>query len=319
MQVDSRVYHKGVGANGIVTEIDNSKNRDTHKVQFLWGKYQTIAHGRWRGSRFEDRKWQWCDPGSLVETTIPDALNRVTLLGNRSLEALIRNVCELPKYRRGDGSDIAISYGKNRATDCFTINSYLTTNKYSQQQILGSDLGIPSSRHRSYINGDVIIKPLWSMGGHGIYDDDGNGIDQRQYYQKKFNKVREFRCHVFLWLDDPVPIIQEKEINDSSQLCWNKKQGGVFKYPYQPAIGRLSLSRNNPTLVNELRSKSIEACRLLSYDMGGVDIGVDVEGNARIFEVNSRMGLREQTLQSYKAAFYALRNLDINEYTRNRW
>jgi hypothetical protein len=215
----------------------------------------------------------------------------------------------------GDGSDIVINYGAGTIRlhpSIFCINRMVTHNKYEQQRILG-DIGIPSSLNRDDFDSDtqVIIKPFSSMGGHGIYDDDSNGIDDRQYYQMKFNKVREFRCHVFSWLSEQVPLIQEKTIEDTSQLCWNKKQGGRFTYPYQPAMGRNKLSRENPALCANLINTAITAVNRLGMDMGGVDLGVDVDGNVKVFEVNSRMGLREQSLASYKAAFWALRTIEL--------
>ena len=64
---------------------------------------------------------------------------------------------------------------------------------------------------------------------------------------------------------------------------------------------------------------SVKALKALRYDFGGIDIGMDNRGNLKVFEVNSRMGLLEQSLFTYKRAFTALRTLDINRYKEERW
>jgi glutathione synthase/RimK-type ligase-like ATP-grasp enzyme len=68
-----------------------------------------------------------------------------------------------------------------------------------------------------------------------------------------------------------------------------------------------------------LEKASVQALKKLKYDFGGLDFGMDKFGNLKIFEVNSRMGLLEQTLYTYKRVFTALRTLDINRYKRERW
>jgi hypothetical protein len=141
-----------------------------------------------------------------------------------------------------------------------------------------------------------------------------------EYYQRRFDKVREFRVHVFLWMDNPVPFIQEKVIKDRDQLCWNKKQGGKFRYVYQDGLteGKY-MDALSVDLRNKLSTAALSACKKLEYDFGGVDIGVDANGNVKIFEVNSRMGLREQSLFTYKRAIQALRHLDIQTYREERF
>ena len=69
----------------------------------------------------------------------------------------------------------------------------------------------------------------------------------------------------------------------------------------------------------EITTLAVEACTLVEYDMGGVDLGMDSDGNIKIFEVNSRMGLREQALFTYKRAFNALRAIDIEQYKKERF
>ena len=64
---------------------------------------------------------------------------------------------------------------------------------------------------------------------------------------------------------------------------------------------------------------AVEALKKLRYDFGGIDFGMDANGKFTIFEVNSRMGLLEQSLYTYKKVFHALRTLNIAGYRRERW
>ena len=160
------------------------------------------------------------------------------------------------------------------------------------------------------------------MGGKNIalYSDARLDVGARtHYFQRKFNKVREFRVHCFLWMDNPVPLIQEKFIENTNQLCWNKKQGGDFKFVYQElneVPDANLLTEENRFIMEDM---SIKALKLLKYDFGGVDIGMDAEGNFKIFEVNSRMGVKEQSLFTYKRVFNALRTLNLDDYRSRRW
>ena len=158
------------------------------------------------------------------------------------------------------------------------------------------------------------------MGGKNIHELKNVTFNpQTHYLQRKFNKVREFRVHCFLWMDNKVPLIQEKFIDNPDQLCWNKKQGGEFKFVYQELNevpdARL-LTEGNRLIMEDM---SIKALKLLKYDFGGVDIGMDSEGNFKIFEVNSRMGVKEQSLFTYKRVFNALRTLNLERYKEERW
>jgi hypothetical protein len=229
--VGARVYHKGVRANGVVTAIDADKRRDTHKVEFFWAKYcKDIPHGETWG------KWMWCEPSNLVETPMyyrTQFYNKVTSIGGRSLDRLIRKVCGIPRRKIRDGSDVTIVYGQSNHSlpegIPLVINRHLIPDKYQQQLMLG-DLGLPVSRTRDDFEYDFIIKPTISMGGRGIREDDGLPLNYGEYYQSKFDKCREFRVHCFLWMDEPVQMIQEKHIENKDQLTWNKKQGGNWRH-----------------------------------------------------------------------------------------
>jgi hypothetical protein len=332
VRVGDRVYHKTARANGVVTQIDSTKRRDTHKVEFFWAKYcKNIPHGTtWN-------KWMWCEPTNLVVSPWPahqisiheGYLNKVTSIGGRSLDRLIRKVCEIRRRKTRDGSDVVVVYGQSNhriPESVFTINRKLMPDKYQQMKILGEDLAPESwqTRPGEPKMEDWIIKPNISMGGRGIRHDDGNGLRYGEYYQRKFNKVREFRVHCFLWMDKPVQLVQEKYIDNKNQLTWNKKQGGKFRFVYQEGLEDdwMDLQYCEPISLatkQMLGKASIEALKRLKYDFGGLDFGMDSAGNLKIFEVNSRMGLLEQALFTYKRVFSALRTLDINRYKEERW
>jgi len=166
---------------------------------------------------------------------------------------------------------------------------------------------------------DWIIKPYISIGGKGIRPALGDSLRHGEYFQRKFNKVREFRVHCFRWLDNPVPFVQEKVIGDSGQLCWNKKQGGKFRYVYQDGLSYGKFATDLSMASRKMMTKmAVDALNKIGYDFGGIDFGMDSNGNFKIFEVNARMGLRERSFFTYKQAFCALRTLNINKYKRDK-
>jgi hypothetical protein len=336
INIGDRVYHTGVRGNGIVKDIDPEKQKDKYLVEFLWGKYcDTIKHGEFLGFKHPERKWQYCRESSLIvlENEFSQWHNRISSLGKRSLDRLIRNVCEIKPRRKRDGSDIVISYGqwKHKVPhNVLVLNRNLISNKYEQCKLLG---GLAPESHLTRpgepIPSEWIIKPFYSMGGRGI-GPANRELRNGEYFQRMFNKKWEFRVHCFLWADNPVPLIQQKFIENPDQLCWNKKQGGDFKYVYQEQIDNLpdghlldkidsELPSGMAPVVDILTNMSIKALKLLKYDFGGVDVGVDADGNVKIFEVNSRMGVKEQSLFTYKRMFNQLRTLNINEYLERRW
>ena len=336
MKIGSRVYHTGIKANGIIVDIDETMKKDKLKVQFFWAKYCDVPHGKWRGNRRPNRKWVMTREDSLVETDWTPGPNNIGLTGKRSLETLIRNVCEITRYATVKGRhlpihNIAINYGGGTRMvhrNTFIINANPIWNKFTQCQIMGDlvpDVLDPNGIHNDINPNEWIIKPMKSIGGKDIRpvmnaDNRQDAAQYGEYYQRMFDKVREFRVHVFLWMDNPVSLIQEKVIKYRDQLCWNKKQGGKFRYIYQDG---LMDGKYQDAISYDLREKisavSIEACKKLKYDFGGVDIGMDQDGNLKIFEVNSRMGLREQSLFTYKRMFQALRHLDIPTYREERF
>jgi len=328
MEIGDRVYHHGIRANGYIREVDNDKEKDKYLVEFFWAKYCEVQHGSWRGGRRPQRKWQYCRAESLIPMgEVRNAgVNSVAFNGQRSLDILVRNVCELPSPSQG--TDIVINYGNQyRDTRCsLVINSRMMSNKYSQcvhMNMGGSNLA-PDVSTEPVTEEGWIAKPFHSMGGENIWrfnEDTARNINWNTHYlQREFPKVREYRAHVFLWTEPKVLLIQEKVIADTDQLCWNKKQGGKFRYVWQnlhPASPEYE--RLGRTGRADITAMAVRACEQIHYDMGGVDIGKDEGGNMVVFEVNSRMGLREQSMFTYKQAFHALKHININDYMNWRW
>lgn len=333
LQVGDRVYHKGKRANGQIVAIDNTKQKDKYKVMFYWARHvDGIPHGRWSGKHTDPlngryRKFMYCSEDNLVVTPWAFGPNKVTSIGGRSLDRLIRNVCEIGRRRPRDDSDIVICYGQSNhrvSRRVFMINRDLIMDKGEQMAILGEDLAPRSWWGLQIVPqdaGNLIIKPKISMGGRGIRRYcDGDHLGGHEYLQEEFKKVREFRAHCFLWNDNPVPFIQEKKIYDTNQLCWNKKQGGRFWYVYQEGLDNLEHASDLSLATRQMITKmSVEALKKLKYDFGGLDFGMDCNGNLKIFEVNSRMGLLEQSLYTYKSVFNELKVLDIDAYQERRW
>ena len=335
LEIGDRVYHRKLKGNGIIKDIDETKSKDKYVVEFLWGKYVKAKHGAFDGFGSDNRKWQYCSEESLIPLptmcnamfTNPNEMvkNKVTMLGKRSLDRVIQNVCEIEPRHFRDNSDIIISYGhyKHRVSEnLFVINRDLVSNKYAQCKLLGN-LAPISLRYDPNRNDSWIAKPFCSMGGKDIYEieDDTDPINPRTHYvQQKFDKVREFRTHCFLWMGQPVRSIQEKFIEDKSQLCWNEKQGSEFKCVYNVDIPNLPLSGTlSLEDVRVIQNLSIKALQRLNYDFGGVDIAMDREGNFAVFEVNSRMGVKEFSLFTYKIAFNTLKRINIEAYKERRW
>jgi hypothetical protein len=319
LEIGTRVYHKSKRANGIIIDIDNTKQRDKYKVKFFWAKYCDIPHGKWIKTSRPERKWMFASADQLIEYPFLTEGNSLGFMGKRSLDVLIRNVCEIRKTRRYD--DIAINYGAGmpRFPKRLVVNGKLVYNKFTQCRILGEDLA-PQVAERPPESEGWIAKPFMSLGGRNIYRIGERVFNPSTHYaQREFKKIREFRTHCFMWNDNPVPFIQEKKIDNRNQLCWNKKQGGRFWYPYQEGLTHnheLDLSLVDREIMTKM---SVEALKKLKYDFGGLDFGMDVNGNFKIFEVNSRMGLREMSFFTYKQMFNKLRGINIDAYKAARW
>jgi hypothetical protein len=298
IDIGTYVWHNTVKANGKVVEIRDwrsGRDQTEYLIQFSWAKKCKTEGGKYIGFQHPYRKWQWATAGEIdASCQPPEKKNKVSVVGGNFLDNLIRSTCEFPRRRPDDGSDIILAYGIGN-TRCpehiLVLNRNLMVRKYDQQQELGHEMGIESRKDRPPITDDWIIKPIWSIGGKGIRSAKGDTANWKEYYQRKFNKVREFRAHVFLWCDEPCVLIQEKKIADKNQLCWNEKQGSTFFSPYAPEHRWFKLDREDPGLRERISDLGTRALKAIHYDFGGIDIGMDAEGNLKIFEVNSRMGV----------------------------
>jgi len=311
------VYHRRLHANGYIERTDDTKRRDIHKVRFFWGKYADIPHKDDRG------KWMWCDPDNLrvMSDVYWQGSNQISMIGNRSLDRLIRKVCCIARRSSHDGSDIVINYGNSNhhvPENIFTVNRTLLLNKY-EQTILLREIAPESTHNWAPDYQNWILKPMRSFAGRGIMQYTGS-IPYTHYIQRRVNKVREFRAHVFLWNDEMVPMINEKRLPEEkrNQLCWNEHQGATFFIPYAPLHKFHKLEREEPELLQRLKETAVEACKRLHYDFGGVDLAVDDQNNIYVFEVNSRMGIKERSLWVYKHALNRLRSININHYKERR-
>ena len=311
IMIGSHVYHIGIQANG------------------------SVLHGSWVDKPKErGTKWQWCSEDQLIKLDMPEKLgwglgqNTVRSTGKRSLDRLIRRMTGIRPYGKGKHQpDVLLRYGgmpyNLPSKRTLIINERITDNKLKQCQIMGEKLAPESWMYigdvPEVLQTELIEKPFHSIGGKGIREYTGGGTPSGKYLQRKFNKVREFRVHCFLWMDNPVPFIQEKVIGDRSQLCWNKKQGGAFQYVYQEGLpyGKYhgNISKANVGIMTKM---AIEACKKLKMDFAGMDFGMDAMGTFKIFEANSRMGLRERSFFTYKQVMNKLFTLNINEYKAKR-
>jgi hypothetical protein len=325
-KVGDRVYDKAINANGYV--VDTRTGLRPVKVQYFWAMFSKFTMGWPERTRSQwhtetPDKVRWADEEELVSTPMPDSItNTVGMFGKRILNKRIRLIAEIERYRYGDFCDIVIRYGKRpdgyrtEGLVKLILNHNLTINKWDQCCLLG-DLApaVEAYPDDSMEGQDWIVKPMYSVGGKGI--ENWNGYNHEgKYLQRRINKTREFRAHVYLWAKDQVPLIQEKIIDDRSQLCWNMKQGGKFHYMHEPAIGKENLDAD---LVQGIKDISTRALKKLKYDMGGVDLCMDEDGKLWILEVNSYWGQREMTLASTKMTFNELRHIDIDSYVRDRW
>lgn len=320
MEIGDIVYHRGIKGNGIIA-AKRTGYRDGIGVQFHWLKYKEGTRFHNLGGALEENRGLWCSENKLLLTPKPEfGPNKVSLAGNRSLERLIRLITYLPRRINRDGSKIIINYGNQAAVarvprTILCLNRNLTINKYDQCiRFKERGLSTPDISLRKVAG--YIRKPFYSFGGYGIEEGPNLRAAAEKYFQKKVNKQREFRAHVFLWNENKVPFIQEKIVPDRTQLCWNKHQGGEFIVPYSDLLGIREIDQD---LIDKITIQAIGAVKALGHDFGGVDLALDDQGDIYIFEVNSRCGLKELSLLTYKTVFWKLHNINIQGYKRGRW
>jgi hypothetical protein len=319
MKIGDRVYHTGAPGNGVIAAIDLERGCTPYGVRFWWLKYKKKFKFHNLNGAIDDEHGLWCSGKRLISTPHPysdgaEHHNIVSMIGGRSMERLFRLICELPKREANDDSEIVINYGISNhrvSTRVRCINRHLVPNKFIQCCLM-SDAGVSVpevTMYRDQITSDSewIAKPFNSAYGRNInylehYRDWNTGL---QYAQRHINKVREFRAHVFTWAEDKVPSIQEKIVDDKTQLCWNEHQGARFTKFHTPLYNQIG----EEPLTSRMKDVALRACIALGYDFGGVDIALDDNNDLWVFEINSRMGVKERSLAVYKTAFWELYNI----------
>ncbi len=319
MEVGDRVFSPGLKKNGVIVTTRDSSNRDTLGVRlYTTHELEDNEPHNLDGFLTENRGF-WCRESRLVHTPKPrQQHNKVTLLGNRGTHKTIRRIAEIERRWPRDRSNIVINYGIVRhkvPQQIFLLNRTLMPNKLQQCRTF-QRYGVAVPPTVEFPRKGFIQKPYFSFGGNNIFEGEDIRPRHNSYYQKKVNKSREFRAHVFLWSEEQTPYIQEKVPPDNTQLCWNLHQGSEFSIVYSSVLGKDKL----PTgLKEEIQQLAISAVKALKYDFGGVDIIFSSGGELSVIEINARCGLRERSMAEIKTRFWELNNLNINEYKRGRW
>jgi len=327
MEIGDRVYHRGISGNGYIAAIDPTKQYDKYGIVFSWLKYKPGVEFHNLDGLLSDDRGRWCSEDQLVVSQKPNLwhLGKVSLIGNRSLEQLIRQITEIRRTKDTyNSTKVVVNYGAGTRyipRQALVLNHHIDYDKVRQcTTMIRAEIPVPDILHNSTPDvspdGTWILKPHISMGGRDIEIYTGQSLNGR-YFQRKVNKVREFRVHVALWYDNPAYLIQEKIIDDTNQLCWNMKQGGTFHYVHEPHMYNNDIEVSE--LFQNLKDISIKAVRALKLDFGGVDLALDYQGRVWVFEVNTRCGLRERTFSIFKQVLWALEKLDVEYYTATRW
>jgi len=318
MEIGDRVFNKESKLNGIVVTKREPPFRDTNGVEF----FNPSEEGRFHNldNFLTENKGLWCRDTNLIKLPSPSYQPRISLFGSKSPARLIRRVCEIPKREVRDRSFAIINLGVARhriPQHIFLLNRRLICNKYHQCSLFHEkDVSCPNTWLSWFPNS--IRKPIYSFGGNNITDcsETPTNSSSSFYFQKKIDKIREFRAHVFLWNELQVPYLQEKTVEDPTQLCWNKHQGGKFRTIYSPLLG---IQEEGTELIERISSLALNAVKAIRYDFGGVDILMDRNSSLYVIEINARCGVKERSLAVYKTVFLSLQNLDVNSYKERRW
>ena len=318
MEIGDRIFHRGLNGNGIVASRRDSERYRDHVGVSFWNPTHIERELHTLDGELREEAGLWCSENQLVQSPLPETYGRrVSILGNRGTHKRMRRVAELPRRLPRDRSDIIVNYGYPHhkvSRRLFVLNREIHSNKYRQCMLFRDyDVPVPDTSRRR--QSGYIQKPFYSFGGRNIFEGRNIRPSLGGYYQRKVDKLREFRAHVFLWGDEKVPLIQEKTVSDRTQLCWNKHQGGVFNVAYCPLLEINELGR----LADQIREISVRAVRAIQHDFGGADILLDENGDLWVIEVNSRCGAKERTLAVYKTKLWELFGLNIRRYKEERW
>jgi len=221
------------------------------------------------------------------------------------------------------------------------INEKLIGNKLEAQQKMREDSVLVehilfASTSTEPAEEGWILKPYASQGGVGIRDYTGGRIPSGFYLQRKANKVREFRAHVGLWIQNPVFTIQEKkpkpelwqqliynqaetegleyhwptteDVRQFMPLTWNIESGFYFRRTTTPDNRRDKVRRY--PLLGRIEEVAVKAVKALGYQFGAVDILMDDERQLWVTEVNSHPAIKNEESKSiYRQALEPLREI----------
>ena len=122
----------------------------------------------------------------------------------------------------------------------------------------------------------------------------GQPMPDAPLYTVMFKKVTEYRVHSTATKVFDFQAKLKRRGQDADEYIHNYDNGRVF-------------CRNGIELPQSAADASILAVAALGLDFGAVDVGVDEEGKAAVFEVNSAPSLQGTTLKSYANMIRGLR------------
>jgi glutathione synthase/RimK-type ligase-like ATP-grasp enzyme len=100
--------------------------------------------------------------------------------------------------------------------------------------------------------------------------------DWNTYFMEKINKMSEYR----VWIFNGVPFLAHRRTNRLGELAWNG-EGEVLERAYIDDVPF------------DVMHESIRAVEVLGLDFGAVDVGVDDNNRAYVFEVNTAPQLND--------------------------
>jgi len=137
---------------------------------------------------------------------------------------------------------------------------------------------------------------LRSSGGDGIViATSKEELVNAPLYTLRVKKVEEYRVHIFT--SNVIDVVKKKLRNGAqnnpnrSPYIRNLENGWVFAH-------------DNVDCPNNVKEEALKAVNALGLDFGAVDIAVNKEGKAVVFEVNTAPGLENfDTIEAYVTAF----------------
>lgn len=228
-------------------------------------------------------------------------------------------------------------------TDLAIINKKIIGNKLTAQTTMesaGMSEHILGRATSSRSSGSWVVKPFATQGGRGIRRYRlRDAVRPGTYLQIDAEKLREFRAHVGLWLDNPVFTIQEKkpkpelwrdvfgnngayewplhntDIRNRFPVTWNVESGFYFRRTTTPD-NRADKARRFG-LIRRIEEVAIKAIKALGYQYGAVDILMDTERHLWVTEINSHPAIKnEDSKRIYLQALAPLKTISTTNMVR---